>query len=150
MKNCFTTFILIFYLVSYISAVSRNKFRTCQNTGFCRRHIQHGDNKQDFLYEDYQLIDYNHNVSGLFVGKLQSKTHPKQKALSLELSITKIGAIHLEINEIDPLYKRYKVRNVIEDGISTEYKENIKYIDNALFVSNTMKIQNLIDIGLIK
>ncbi len=95
------------------SAVDHAKFRTCQQTGFCRRHLK-SDKPHPYVVAPNSLTL---DGSGEVTGKLHGG--PFGVSLSLRLIAYSCGAARLRITETNPLNgPRWEPTDILEAGLA--------------------------------
>lgn len=95
---------VIFLLVASTLQVDRSKFKTCKESGFCRRLRSFTDSEDPIYRIDPSSISID-NEGGLILGVINNvKDNVK---LSLKITNLKDDMIHLNVNEENPLFPRY-------------------------------------------
>jgi len=115
--------IFILFLItmaSLVESVDHSKFKTCNDSNFCKRNrINHENNKEGYyriIPNTIQLLDDKHTI----VGDIVQNNNEKQP-LSLKIQVYKDKMVRVTVVEKNPMEnkKRYHVQDVLLPTITT-------------------------------
>lgn len=122
---------LLFSIVSVLLvqdalSVDRNSFKTCSQSGFCKRQRDHKPKSPEFQVNfDTIKIENGH----LSAECLNIKNSVK---FSLDLYLLKDNRFRFRFNELNPLKPRFEVQDVIIDDLQQDSFEVVKRDENLI------------------
>ena len=123
--------VLIVFLCLLISAlaVDKSKFKTCEQSGFCKRNRGlNGPERQpiQFSVVESSIKQKERSVEGEI---LSSKKGDEGRKLSFVLTAYKSGVLRLEVDEVEGVKPRYRVKDILlplqEVKLSYESNSNL-------------------------
>jgi alpha 1,3-glucosidase len=84
---------LALILVALVAAVDRSKFRTCQDTGFCRRHRTSGPTDQFLVQSSTVQLSHNHFTA------VVTSSHSHKSPLKLDISFLESGSARFRLTQ---------------------------------------------------
>jgi len=109
----FVIFVIATFLVQFGQAVDRSKFRTCDQTSFCKR--QRNLERTEAWNLDLRTITTTD--SGIRADLIKREASGLEVPFILEITAYGEGIARLRINEKAPLKKRYEVQDVLLPSI---------------------------------
>lgn len=131
-----------------VSAVKREDFKTCAQSGFCARNRAYADLAKEtpqwtspFQLNPSSLRLQNGIISGDLLNTQEEQLPASGRALSFELHLLDTEAVRVRINEVDPIKPRYDgVQDTVlikPYGFSSESKyERLSKDDNGVLTVN--------------
>lgn len=124
--------LLLFLTINGCLAVDRNNFKTCEQSGFCKRLRPLKPEKSQYSLNIDSVIVHGNSLSAEVV--TVDSDGEKKNILwhyALRLSAIADGTFRVEIDEADPLYPRYRTQLALnsepkEDGLKLVSNENGK------------------------
>ncbi len=107
--------VLALLLAAPVLSVDRAKFRTCDQTGFCRRHRHEVPNHKYVVAPGTFLLHSD--------GVLRAELHggPFGVPLALQVSAFTCGVVRMRITELNPLHgPRWEPSDILEDGLALD------------------------------
>ncbi|XP_072933966.1 neutral alpha-glucosidase AB [Epargyreus clarus] len=96
-------------------AVDRNNFKTCEQSGFCKRLRPLKPEKSQYVLNLDTVIVHGNSLSAEVVTVDQeSEKKPVLWHYALKLSALVDGTFHVELDEADPLYPRYRTQKALD------------------------------------
>lgn len=102
-----------------VDAVDKNNFKTCEQSSFCRRCRSMQPASSPFIVIEDSVQISNHDIRAT----LQNKENNVQ--FFLMLTSLKDNTLHLFVNEMSPMKKRFQVPFVLASEL--EFNNNIKF-----------------------
>ncbi|KAI5737505.1 hypothetical protein M8J76_014234 [Diaphorina citri] len=102
-----------------VDAVDKNNFKTCEQSSFCRRCRSMQPGSSPFIVIEDSVQISNHDIRAT----LQNKENNVQ--FLLMLTSLKDNTLHLFVNEMSPMKKRFQVPFVLASEL--EFNNNIKF-----------------------
>lgn len=112
-------------LIASSVSVDKSKFRTCDQTGFCKRN--RGD---QFVSQDYEMVASSvvfDKATASITADLQNTRHPLQEGLACHISLLQNDVVRFSVREKNPKFERWEVPDVLENpalapGVVTDFK----------------------------
>lgn len=113
-------FVAIVSLVQIATAVDRSNFKTCEQSGFCKRHRNFKPDEPEFMVKSDTVKIENGHLSG------QCENTKNSVLFSLDMYLLKDNRIRFRVNELNPMKERFEVKDVIIDDLTQEKFKIIK------------------------
>lgn len=119
-----------------VKAVDRSKFRTCQDSSFCRRYRH----RAPISHEAYSIDKSSlHRVkSNQLIGEVRSSLASSPLRLSIE--VQRIGSVRLKITENIPRWQVSKLSRVFRCFLTVTYSRPIFFKPAVLLMVNSPKL----------
>ncbi|XP_053620573.1 neutral alpha-glucosidase AB [Plodia interpunctella] len=119
-------------------AVDRNNFKTCEQSGFCKRLRAQKPEKSQYSL-DPKTVAVQGNTLVANVVTVDRETQPPKvlHKYVLKLSAIKDGTFRVEINEAEPLYPRYVPQLALVSAPVTDKLELVSSDDTKVIAANS-------------
>ena len=115
---------LLLHLSQRAEAVDRSKFRTCADTGFCRRH------RGAAAVHTYRVEGGSLRVSrDVIEGRISGSTGAHSGELKLQITICESDAIRIKISEEKPRWQPLDL--LMPDGVKPSATKSFTLLDNG-------------------
>eukprot|EP01097_Dermamoeba_algensis_P006043 TRINITY_DN3807_c0_g1_i1.p1 TRINITY_DN3807_c0_g1~~TRINITY_DN3807_c0_g1_i1.p1 ORF type:complete len:904 (-),score=280.94 TRINITY_DN3807_c0_g1_i1:119-2830(-) len=127
--------LLCLFLLWEAESVSRSNFRTCQQTGFCKRNRKLADHPKDsFTLTPYSLkLENDDTLSGTLVDKLTGLPY------KMEITIYNDAFVRFKVSEVSPKAKRYEPKEVLEEEQLSKSRIEYNNKDGSISFDNGRK-----------
>lgn len=137
MKLCFVAAILLATLFSSCAAVDRSKFRTCKDTGFCRKYRFDGDTSiRPGYFVDTLSVNEHNEVEGKVMSSADGNIN---ESLVLKVSLVNNGLFRLKITENNKV--RWQPLDLLQQSALAPMKVSIVTAD-SLHIPTQVKQAN--------
>eukprot|EP01035_Chromulina_nebulosa_P018695 gene18695-24452_t len=126
MNNFFTSLLILLTVLNIVLSVDRSKFRTCADTGFCKRYRYKTSNSNEQFSLDSSTISLS--PEGWLSGSVNTGESTNQLKLSIVASLT--GAIRVRIVENLPRWQPDDI--LLSDGLVSQPLSAISTGDSRL------------------
>ncbi|XP_060557069.1 neutral alpha-glucosidase AB-like isoform X2 [Ruditapes philippinarum] len=123
-RRMFVVTVLVLLSVTSVISVNRDNFKTCDQSGFCKRHraMQPGSSPYVVLMDTLKVMGTSVEV--------QLVNRKNNIRLLLQVSAVKDNSARVKINEMDPIKKRYEIP--VGDALVGEPKlQDMKVLDRS-------------------
>jgi alpha 1,3-glucosidase len=119
-------FVLILVNFDFSSGVDRNNFKTCEQSGFCKRQRNYKPDISPYVVQSDTLkIQYGHLTAQVLNTK-------NSVLFVMDLYLLKDNRFRFRLNELNPLKKRYEVEDTIVDDLQQERLTIVKKDSNLV------------------
>ncbi|CAF0929444.1 unnamed protein product [Brachionus calyciflorus] len=130
MRLIFGTILVLSCLVLYTQSVDRSKFKTCAQSGFCKRQRDHNPGLPAYKANFDTLKVENGHLSCEVVNTNNSVL------FKLDLYLLKDNRFRFKLNELQPLHPRYEVEGVVIDSLVEEKFQVVRKDSNQIELKN--------------
>lgn len=131
-KNTLLIGLFVFYFIEFALCVDRAGFKTCEQSGFCKRQRNFKSEKSDYLVKFETVKVENGHLSAECLNTKNSIL------FSLDLYLLKDNRLRFRFNELNPLKKRFEVKDVIIDDLEQENFEIVKQDSESIVLKSSL------------
>ncbi|KAJ0170469.1 hypothetical protein K1T71_013840 [Dendrolimus kikuchii] len=130
--------ILFIFTIGGIYAVDRNNFKTCDQSGFCKRLRSFKPEKSQYTLNLDSVLVHG-NVLSAEVNTIDTLTEKKTVLwqYTLRLSALIDGTFRVEIDEADPLYPRYRTQLALDGEPKPDKLQLVSSENGKITIINT-------------